>query len=66
MYLMLPTFMGKSFSPDYVEDWVILEDINLDNFQDTINLLCSCSLEIESTSHFFCAAKIWFPQDPIS
>ena len=23
------------------------------NFQDTINLLCSCSLEIESTSHFF-------------
>ena len=23
------------------------------NFQDTINPLCSCSLEIESTSHFF-------------
>ena len=23
------------------------------NFQDTINLLCSCSLETESTSHFF-------------
>ena len=23
------------------------------NFQDTINSLCSCSLEIESTSHFF-------------
>ena len=23
------------------------------NFQDTINLLCSCSLEKESTSHFF-------------
>ena len=25
------------------------------NFQDTINPLCSCSLEIESTSHFFSA-----------
>ena len=23
------------------------------NFQDTINPLCSCSLEVESTSHFF-------------
>ena len=23
------------------------------NFQDTINLLCSCSLESESTAHFF-------------
>ena len=32
---------------------VILEYINLDNFQDTINPLCSCSLEIQSTSHFF-------------
>ena len=28
------------------------------NFQDTINPLCSSSLESESTSHFFCAAKI--------
>ena len=27
------------------------------NFQDTINPLCSFSLESESTSHFFCAAK---------
>ena len=25
------------------------------NLQDTINLLCSCSLESESTSHFFSA-----------
>ena len=32
---------------------VILEYINLDNFQDTINPLCSCSVEIQSTSHFF-------------
>ena len=23
------------------------------NFQDAVNLLCSCSLKIESTSHFF-------------
>ena len=29
------------------------------NFQDTINPLCS-----ESTSHFFCAAKISSPQEP--
>ena len=37
------------------------------NFQDTINPQCSCSLEIESTSHFFfCAAKISSPQEPIS
>ena len=26
------------------------------NFQDTINPLCSCSLESESFTHFFCAA----------
>ena len=25
------------------------------NFQDTVNPLCSCSLELESTSHFFSA-----------
>ena len=25
------------------------------NFQDTINPLCPCSLESESTTHFFCA-----------
>ena len=23
------------------------------NFQDTLNLLCSCSVEVESTSHYF-------------
>ena len=23
------------------------------NFQDTLNLLCSCSIEVESTSHYF-------------
>ena len=23
------------------------------NFQDTLNLLCSCSIEAESTSHYF-------------
>ena len=28
------------------------------NFQDTMNSLCSCSLESESTNHFFCAGKI--------
>ena len=28
------------------------------NFQNCINLLCSCILEIESTSHFYCTATI--------
>ena len=37
-----------------------------DNFQDTINPLFSRSLEVEYTSHFFCAAKISSPQEPIS
>ena len=32
---------------------VILVNISLDNFQDTINPLCSCNLEIESTSLFY-------------
>ena len=27
------------------------------NFQDTINPLCSCSLEVESTSHFFLSCQ---------
>ena len=36
------------------------------NFHDTINPLCSCSLEIESTSLFFCAAKILSSHKPIS
>ena len=36
------------------------------NFQDTINTLCSCSLEIESRSQFFCTAKISSPQELIS
>ena len=31
----------------------LLENLNLDNFQDTINPLCSCSLEIQPNSHFF-------------
>ena len=33
------------------------------NFQDTINPLCSCSLEIESTSHFFlCCQNLITPR----
>ena len=26
---------------------------NSNNFQDTLNQLCSCSIEAESTSHYF-------------
>ena len=35
------------------------------NFQDAINLFCSCSLEIEPTFHFFLPAKISSPQESI-
>ena len=30
------------------------------NFADTVNPLCSCAIETESTDHFFCAAKIMY------
>ena len=36
------------------------------NFRDTINPLCSYSLEIESNSHFFLHCQNSSPQEPIS
>ena len=36
------------------------------DFQDTINPICSCSREIESTSHFFLRCQISSPQESIS
>ena len=49
---MLPTFMGYQ-TRLLVGLSHLREHKFRHNFQDTINSLCSCSLEIESTPHFF-------------
>ena len=43
----------------------VLEHIFRHNFADTLNPLCSCSLETESTLHFFTRPKLYyFTQSP--